>query len=149
MKKSIVASKDLVKKLESMNSSEISALRDYCILLKDNETDNLEKEKYIECIVSMSEVLKKRIHELMSEENTYFITEFKSRLERAGVTNKFEEQINLKKFPQHINLKNVGSYENKDNWNEFLNIVDFYYPGILLEYYPDIPFKNYVTNISN
>lgn len=79
--------------------------------------------------------------------NPHFIIEFKNELERIGLLKKFEEEIKLKKFPEHINLENIGSYENDDNWNEFLHIVDYYYPGILIIHYRDIPYQNYATKV--
>ncbi|PWN62393.1 hypothetical protein C1631_022780 [Chryseobacterium phosphatilyticum] len=77
--------------------------------------------------------------------NPHFIIEFNTRLEVLGATKKFNEELKLKNFSTDINLQTISTYENTNEWNEFLSMIDFYLPGIILKYYPNIPFKNYVT----
>lgn len=75
-----------------------------------------------------------------------FLFEFNSRLETFGVMKKFNEDVELLGLREEINLENINSYKNNDEWNIFFNLIDFYYPGLLVKFYPNIPFGNYVEN---
>lgn len=119
--------------------------------LKEISSDLEEVKECIDYISKLPDFQYIDFSEVKSHRITLpdFIETFNSYLKDLGLTKKFNETISLKNFSQKINLENIGSYENNDNWNEFLHLVDFYYPGALLAYYPDIPFQNYATKISN
>ncbi|MCD0480410.1 hypothetical protein LPB90_18380 [Chryseobacterium sp. LC2016-29] len=84
--------------------------------------------------------------ENFTEKEPNFTTEFNNRLEGFGLTEKFAQEIKSKNFPQEINLNNLCSYSNTSEWNHLLSIIDFYYPGILTQYYSNIPLENYLQN---
>lgn len=137
MKKPVEPNKDQLEKLVKMNSSEISALRDYCILLKENETDNNKKEKYIECIVTMSAVLKKRIHDLMSEGKEQNKSDSKEDLIK-------EAELLLKEF-KLIDKEDFSKYKNIEEkaMGEFQDKFRYHFPDAFIiffrafcQYYP-------------
>lgn len=71
------------------------------------------------------------------------VEDFNSRLKEFGTEKQFEEKVKFNNFPENINLENINSYINNDEWNKFLNIVDFYYPALLNRYFPNIPCEDY------